>query len=55
MVDNHWKYNEMIVRLAYKGRMMISVEDAIELMEYFYIKAMVHGIRHKSEGRIGEN
>ena len=55
MVKNHWRYNEKIVDLSYQNREMISKGEAISLMKYFYMSAMIHGIKHGLEGRTNEN
>lgn len=55
MIRNHWRYNEGIIKLAYKNREMISKDEAISLMEYFYNKAMFHGIKHGIENRLVDN
>ena len=55
MIKNHWRYNEKIVDLSYQNREMISKREAISLMEYFYISAMLHGIKHGVEGRLVED
>jgi hypothetical protein len=55
MVQNHWRYNEKIVDLSFQNREMLTKTEAKSLMKYFYISAMIHGIKHGVEGRLHEN
>ena len=49
MIEDHWGYNRMIVEISFADREYIPKDIAINLMGYFYKKAMTHGLKHKEE------
>jgi len=49
MVENHWEYNRVIIELSFAEIEYIPKDIAINLMGYFYKKAMIHGLKHEKE------
>lgn len=51
----HWKYTEETIKKVLKLLFGITPDDdlleTLELCKYFYVQAMVHGIKHGKEGR----
>ena len=50
MVNEHWRYTSGIIELAFENREMITKRETLKMMEYLYIKAMLHGIKHGLQG-----
>ena len=48
MVEGHWKYSKGIIDILTK-EYTPSKEIWLELNEYLYTKAMIHGIKHEKE------
>lgn len=47
----HWGYTEGIIRKLMIDLKDFTYEDIINMMEYLYIEAMVHGYKHGVEKR----
>ena len=48
LAEDHWKYNKPILDMTIPTHGM-SKQDIINLVEYFYISALVHGYKHAQD------
>jgi len=51
LAEDHWKYTEEVARQMLKLYNASPNEVVLELCKFFYIEAMIHGIKHGREGR----
>jgi len=51
LAEDHWKYTEEVAREILKIYNATPNEQVLELCKFFYIEAMIHGIKHGIEGR----
>jgi len=51
LAEDHWKYTEEVARQILKIYNATPNEQVLELCKFFYIEAMIHGIKHGREER----
>jgi len=51
LAEDHWKYTEEVVRKILKIYNASPNENILEVIKFFYIEAMIHGIKHGIERR----
>lgn len=49
IAEEHWEYTEGIINILVREIGLVEVAVLRELAEYLYVKAMIHGLKHRLE------